>query len=255
MKKMKKLIVGNWKMNPVEQEDAKDIVKAVKRASGKLKKSQVVVCPPFVYTSFFSKTKGGNFFLGAQNANHEISGSFTGEVGYSMLYQLGVRFVIVGHSERRKMGETDELINKKVKSIVNDGGMTAIVCVGEAIRDHNGDYLELIKKQIHVALTDIPKKLLPQVVIAYEPIWAIGGASAMSPRDLHEMSIYIRKVLNDMFSIASDDTRIIYGGAVDKVNAEELIREGNVAGFLVGRQSLVPKDFIEIMKVVDSLKF
>lgn len=252
MKKMKKLIVGNWKMNPVEVEDAKDIVKAVKRASGKLKRSQVVVCPPFVYTSLFSKTKGGNFFLGAQNANHEMSGSFTGEVSYSMLYQLGVRFVIVGHSERRKMGETDELVNRKVKSVVNSG-MSAIICVGESTRDHNGDYLELIKKQIHTALTDVPKKILNQVVIAYEPIWAIGSTQAMGPRDLHEMSIYIKKVLNDMFGIASDDIRIIYGGAVDSVNAENLIQEGNVSGFLVGRQSLVPKDFVEIMKAVDSI--
>lgn len=252
MKKMKKLIVGNWKMNPVEVEDAKDIVKAVKRASGKLKRSQVVVCPPFVYTSLFSKTKGGNFFLGAQNANHEMSGSFTGEVSYSMLYQLGVRFVIVGHSERRKMGETDELVNRKVKSVVNSG-MSAIICVGESARDHNGDYLEFIKKQIHTALTDVPKKILNQVVIAYEPIWAIGSTQAMGPRDLHEMSIYIKKVLNDMFGIASDDIRIIYGGAVDSVNAENLIQEGNVSGFLVGRQSLVPKDFVEIMKAVDSI--
>lgn len=239
-------------MNPVEVEDAKDIVKAVKRASGKLKRSQVVVCPPFVYTSLFSKTKGGNFFLGAQNANHEMSGSFTGEVSYSMLYQLGVRFVIVGHSERRKMGETDELVNRKVKSVVNSG-MSAIICVGESTRDHNGDYLELIKKQIHTALTDVPKKILNQVVIAYEPIWAIGSTQAMGPRDLHEMSIYIKKVLNDMFGIASDDIRIIYGGAVDSVNAENLIQEGNVSGFLVGRQSLVPKDFVEIMKAVDSI--
>lgn len=248
---MKKLIVGNWKMNPVEVEDARDIVKAVKRAGSKLKKSQVVVCPPFVYLPLFSK-KSSNFFLGAQNANAETLGSFTGEVSYSMLYQLGVRFVILGHSERRKMGESDELINKKVKSVVNSG-MTAIVCVGEPVRDHNGDYLEFIKKQIHVALTDVPKKLLGQIVIAYEPIWAIGASEAMSPRDLHEMSIYIKKVLNDMFGFSSDDTRIIYGGAVDRVNASQLITEGNVSGFLVGRQSLVPKDFVEIMKMVDGI--
>lgn len=250
MKKVKKLIVGNWKMNPVEVEDARDIVKAVKRAGSKLKKSQLVVCPPFIYIPLFSK-KSSNFFLGSQNANHENLGSFTGEVSYSMLYQFGVRFVIVGHSERRKMGETDVLVNRKVKSVVNDGGMTAIVCVGESTRDHNGDYLELIKRQIHIALTDVPKKLLSQVVIAYEPIWAIGATQAMSPRDLHEMSIYIKKVLNDMFGIASDDTRIIYGGAVDTMNAENLINEGNVSGFLIGRQSLVPKDFVEIMKLVD----
>ncbi|TSC70143.1 MAG: triosephosphate isomerase (TIM) [Parcubacteria group bacterium Gr01-1014_46] len=250
MKKVKKLIVGNWKMNPVEVEDAREIVKVVKRASGKLKKSQVVVCPPFVYLSLFSKSKGGNFFLGAQNANTEMLGSFTGEVSYSMLYQFGVRFVILGHSERRKMGESDDLINKKVKSVVNSG-MSAIVCVGESTRDHNGDYLEFIKNQILLALRDVPKKLLGQIVIAYEPIWAIGASQAMNSRDLHEMSIFIKKVLKDSFGFSSDDTRIIYGGAVDRVNADLLIKEGNVSGFLIGRQSLVPKDFVEIMKLVD----
>ncbi len=237
-------------MNPVEVEDAREIVKVVKRASGKLKKSQVVVCPPFVYLSLFSKSKGGNFFLGAQNANTEMLGSFTGEVSYSMLYQFGVRFVILGHSERRKMGESDDLINKKVKSVVNSG-MSAIVCVGESTRDHNGDYLEFIKNQILLALRDVPKKLLGQIVIAYEPIWAIGASQAMNSRDLHEMSIFIKKVLKDSFGFSSDDTRIIYGGAVDRVNADLLIKEGNVSGFLIGRQSLVPKDFVEIMKLVD----
>lgn len=240
-------------MNPVNQEEAKDIVSRVKRASAKLKKSQVVVCPPHIYIPLFSKLKGGNFFLGAQNANHEMLGSFTGEVSYSHLYQFGVRFVILGHSERRKMGETDELINKKVKSVVNSG-MTAIVCVGEKTRDHNGDYLDVIKDQIASALQDIPKKLLENVVIAYEPIWAIGASEAMNPRELHEMSIFIKKTLKDFFGIMGEDARVIYGGSVDIVNADSLVRDGDVSGLLIGRESLKSKTFIEIAKLVDSIR-
>lgn len=253
MKKVKKLIVGNWKMNPVEEYKARDIVKQVKRASDKLKRSEVVICPPYLYLPLFAKAKGKNFKMGSQNAHHELSGSFTGEVSFSQVYQFGVRFVIVGHSERRKMGETDEMVNSKVKSVINSG-MSAIICVGESARDTNGDYLDLIKNQIRNALNDVPKKLLGNIVIAYEPIWAIGAKEAMSPRDLHEMTIYIKKVLNDTFGFVSEDVRIIYGGSVDKVNADTLIQEGNVSGFLVGRQSLVPKDFIEIMKLVDEVK-
>ncbi len=240
-------------MNPVEEYKARDIVKQVKRASDKLKRSEVVICPPYLYLPLFAKAKGKNFKIGSQNAHHELSGSFTGEVSFSQIYQFGVRFVIVGHSERRKMGETDEMVNSKVKSVINSG-MSAIICVGESARDTNGDYLDLIKNQIRNALNDVPKKLLGNIVIAYEPIWAIGAKEAMSPRDLHEMTIYIKKVLNDTFGFVSEDVRIIYGGSVDKVNADTLIQEGNVSGFLVGRQSLVPKDFIEIMKLVDNVK-
>ena len=252
MKKVKKLIVGNWKMNPVDESKAKEIVRQVKKVSLKLKKSQVVVCPPFVYLPLFAKSKSKNFSMGSQNAHHEMSGSFTGEVSYSMLYQFGVRFVIIGHSERRKMGEADEVINRKVKSVVNSG-MTAIICVGESERDSNGDYLDVIKKQILNAIVDVPKKLMENIVIAYEPVWAIGGTTAMSPRDLHEMTIYIKKVLNDAVGLSSSDVRILYGGSVDRVNADTLIKEGNVSGFLVGRQSLVPKDFVEIVKLVDQV--
>jgi triosephosphate isomerase len=239
-------------MNPVDESKAKEIVRQVKKVSLKLKKSQIAVCPPFVYLPLFAKSKGKNFSMGSQNAHHEMSGSFTGEVSYSMLYQFGVRFVIVGHSERRKMGEADEVINRKVKSVVNSG-MTAIICVGESERDNNGDYLDVIKKQILNAIVDVPKKLMENIVIAYEPVWAIGGTTAMSPRDLHEMTIYIKKVLNDAVGLSSSDVRILYGGSVDRVNADTLIKEGNVSGFLVGRQSLIPKDFVEIVKLVDQV--
>lgn len=247
---MKKLVVGNWKMNPVSIEEAKDIIKSVKRVSASLKKTQVVICPPFVYLSLFSNLKNRNLILGAQNAHHDQIGSFTGEVSHAELYQFGVRFVIVGHSERRKMGEDDELINKKVKSVVNSG-MTAIVCVGESSRDHNGDYFDFIKHQILKALKDVSKKLLSRVVIAYEPIWAVGATAAMTPRDLHEMSIFVKKILKDAYGISSDEIRILYGGSVDRINADNLVREGNVSGLLIGRESLKAKTFTEIVKLID----
>jgi triosephosphate isomerase len=252
MKKQKKLIVGNWKMNPQSLVDAKKIALGVKRIMKSVKRSQVVLCPPFVYISPLSGVPKGQLFLGAENVHHEMSGSFTGEVSYSQLPQFNVTHVIVGHSERRKMGETSELINKKALSVINYG-MTAIVCIGESVRDPNGDYYNFIKGQIADALKDVPKKLLDRVVVAYEPIWAIGAKEAMSPRDLHEMSIFIRKVLKDLFGIASDSVRILYGGSADRVNCDALVREGEVSGLLVGRQSLVPADFVEMIKLIDAI--
>jgi len=251
MKKVKKLVIGNWKMNPENQEDAKKIGREVKRGVLNIKKTNVVVCPPFIYLTLLSNLPKGSLFLGAQNTNSEDRGSFTGEVSPTQLYDSGVRFIIIGHSERRKMGENDELINRKVRAVVG-GGMTAIVCIGESNRDDGGEYYSFIKHQILSALKDVPKKLLGQVVIAYEPIWAIGAKESMSPSDLLETSIYIRKVLKDAFAIAGDSIQIIYGGSVDRTNADRLVKEGNVNGLLVGRESLKPKDFLEIIKLVDS---
>lgn len=252
MKKQKKLVVGNWKMNPLTLEDAKNILNNVKKISPKLKKTEVVICPPYIYIPLLSKTRVKNLSIGAQNAHYEINGSFTGEVSFAELDQFGVDFVILGHSERRKMGEDNVLINKKIKAITGCG-MKAILCIGESQRDHGGDYLSFIRSQISECLKDIPKKSIDNVIIAYEPIWAIGAKDAMSPVDLHEMNIFIKKVLRDAFGVLADDVRVIYGGAVDKNNAFELVKEGNVSGFLVGRESLKAKDFVEIIKIIESI--
>ena len=245
-------MVGNWKMNPQSLDEAKEIVREVKKITAKLKKTEVVLCPPFVYVGSVSSSPKNNIYFGAQDAHPEASGSFTGEVSSSQLYQFGVRFVIVGHSERRKMGESDELVNKKVKSVLGEG-MTAILCVGEDKRDHHGEYFNFIKSQILLGLKDVQKKVLLRVVIAYEPIWAIGAKEAVKPSELHEMSIFIRKVLKDLYGPFGDDVKILYGGSADKINAESLVREGNVAGLLVGRESLRPKAFIEMIKIIDSI--
>lgn len=252
MKKQKKLVVGNWKMNPTTLDEAKSIVAEVKKGIKNIKKTNVVLCPSFVYLQQFSSGLKSPLFLGAQNVHHETLGSFTGEVSYAEISDLGVQYVILGHSERRKMGETDEIINKKVKSVVNSK-MTAIVCIGENSRDEHGDFYAVIKEQLHLALKDVSKRVLANVVIAYEPVWAIGAKEAMNPTDLHEMSIFIKKVLQDMFGDLSSDVQVIYGGAVGKFNADMLIKSGNVSGFLIGRESLRPRDFVEIIKIVDSI--
>jgi triosephosphate isomerase (TIM) len=252
MKRQKKLIVGNWKMNPTSLDDARKIATTVKRFMNSVHRTSVVICPPFVYLSPLSSLPKGSIYLGAQNANGELSGPYTGEVSFSQFYDFKVSFVILGHSERRKMGETDEIVNKKVKSVTSNR-MKAIVCVGESVRDRDGEYLSVIKNQIHKALKDVNKRNLDKVIIAYEPLWAIGAKEAIGPRDLHEMSIYIRKVLKDMFGSLSDSILVIYGGDVDRVNADSLVRDGNVSGLLIGRASLRPKDFVEIIKLVDSI--
>ncbi|MCX6701942.1 MAG: triose-phosphate isomerase [Candidatus Zambryskibacteria bacterium] len=252
MKKQKKLVVGNWKMNPQSLEEAKKLATSVKRAMRGIKKTNVVLCPPFIYLSSLSSSAGNSFFLGAQNANYEALGPFTGEVSFSELSQFKVDYVILGHSERRKMGESDELINKKIRAVVG-GGMTAIICVGESVRDINGDFYNFIKQQITSALKDVSKKLLDQIVIAYEPIWAIGASAPVSPAELCEMSIFIKKVLKDLCGAFSGGIKVIYGGDADKVNADILVRDGNVSGLLVGRESLRAKDFIEIIKLVDAI--
>jgi triosephosphate isomerase (TIM) len=251
MIRKKKLVVGNWKMFPERHEEAKKIVAEVKKITPKLKKTTVVICPPFIYIPLFSKLGRGSLKLGAQNTNPESQGSFTGEVSVSQIEQFGVDFVIVGHSERRKMGETDLEVNKKIRSVINYG-ISPILCVGEAVHDHNGDYLDFIKNQIVLGLKGVEKKNISKVVIAYEPIWAVGAKEAMKPNDVHEMTIYIKKVLSDMYGEYAGGVSILYGGAVDKFNAEKIIKEGNVSGFLVGRQSLVPKDFVEIIKIVEN---
>ena len=210
------------------------------------------MCPPFVYLPIIAPMTSPTVLLGAQNAFEVPAGAHTGEVSFSQLPQFNVDFVIVGHSERRAMGESDEIINKKVLAVTNEG-MTAILCVGEKIRDKQGDYFAVVREQIVSDLKNFSKKSLSSLVVAYEPVWAVGSNAAMSPRDIHEMFIFIKKVLRDLYGTLGDSVRIIYGGSVFPDNAGEIIRDGFVQGLLVGRDSLNAKNFSEIIREVDSL--
>jgi len=254
MKKNKRLIVANWKMNPETVGEAKEIFRKTKASFKNLKNIKVVICPPFVYLSDLEKLLGSNqkqFCLGAQDMFWEKGGSFTGEISAGMLKKES--YVILGHSERRDLGETDEMISKKVNSALK-AGLQTILCIGEKERDDHGEYLHFLRGQLTHSIGKLSKSLLDNLIIAYEPVWAIGKAEAMKANDIYETSIFIKKILVEIFGQKTDiNVPILYGGSVSDKNAREIITLGEVQGLLVGRQSLDPEKFGELLKIVDSL--
>lgn len=247
----KKIVIANWKMNPQTLKEAKVISKGIVKACQKLKKTTVVIAPPFPFLAALSLSK--KVFLGSQDAFWGSVGAQTGEVSVSMLKSLKVSYVILGHSERRLLGETDAFVAKKILGALK-AGITPIVCIGERERDNHGDYLSFIENQIRSTLQGISRKEIAKIVIAYEPVWAIGktAAEAMDSRKLHEMTIFIHKTLVSMFGRENaEKVRLIYGGSVESSNAHDLIVNGNVSGFLVGHASLDPKGFGEIVRATD----
>lgn len=253
----RKIIVGNWKMNPTSLAEAQNIFKKVKSTASRLTSTHVVMCPPLVYISKFSGGKGGRIkplvAVGAQNVFSEPQGAFTGEVSAPMLKDLGVSHVIVGHSERRATGETDEVVSKKALAVL-EAGMHPIICVGESERDAHALYLETLKNQIKNSLAKIPRKLLNQIIVAYEPVWAIGAKEAMDSATIEEISIFIKKVLSDIGDHESAiSTPILYGGSINFRNAPDIMSRGKVDGLLVGRESVNTPGFVELLKAVDVL--
>lgn len=248
---MKKLIIGNWKTNPDSGEEAKSIARAIKRGAGKAK-SDIVICPPFIYLGAVKNILGkGKIMIGAQDVSGEINGAHTGEVSADMIRDAGARFAVIGHSERRAMGETDETINKKVKSALKSR-LIAVLCVGERERDSHGYYLAAVKKQIEHAFAGIPGTLLPNIVVAYEPVWAVGNKNfhTATPHDAVEMALFIKKTLADKYGAKrASSLRVLYGGSVNSKNAGEFLAENGIAGLLVGRESLSPKQFLAIASV------
>ena len=251
----KRIIVGNWKMNPSSLEEAKRIYRSIRKTSKKLSIStEIVICPPFLYLkSFLNKNLENNIKIGAQNIFSEEQGSFTGEISISMLKNLDVSYVIIGHSERRNMGETDEIISKKIQ-LVLDFGLSPILCIGEKERNPDGNYLHFIKEQIKNSLNKVQKRHINKLIIAYEPLWAIGVKEAMNPSDIHEMSLFIKKVLSDIYGHNNAvSTKILYGGSVNFRNAMDIITLGQVNGLLVGRESINSVGFSELLKSIDSI--
>ncbi len=250
----KKIIVGNWKMNPTTFDEAKRIYKSTKTIASKLKNVSVIACPPFVYTSAFLKTKAeSSVAIGVQNAYFEAQGSYTGEISPLMLKDLGVKYAIIGHSERRVRGETDEMIAKKVQLLL-ETGIKVILCVGEKERNEDGSHLDFIKNQIKCSLDKVNSKNISNLLVAYEPVWAIGAKEAMDSASIYEMSLFIKKVLSDIYGHEEAiSTPILYGGSVNFRNASEIFITGKVDGLLVGRESVNPPGFTELLKAVDSI--
>lgn len=251
---MKKIIVGNWKMNPLTMLEAKNIFKTTKNIASKIKDVDIVVCPPYVYLSNLLNTRKDKLVsVGAQDVFFEEQGSFTGYISSSMLKGLGVSHVIIGHSERRIQGEMDHIISKKVLAVL-ESGLTAILCIGEKERNDQGSHLDFLKLQIKNSLNKVPKRLIDNLIIAYEPVWAIGAKEAMSPDMIHEMSIFVKKVLSDIYGHdKAVSTLVLYGGSVNFRNARDIIKEGGVDGLLVGRESISPVGFVELLKSIENL--
>ncbi|MEK7501824.1 MAG: triose-phosphate isomerase [Patescibacteria group bacterium] len=251
----KRLIIGNWKMNPITLVEARKIARRIKRVAPDLTKAEAVICPPSPFIAGCSPKKAiKNFHIGAQMVSYEeSSGPFTGEVSAPMLRGLGCEYVIVGHSEQRKQGDTDAIVSKRMKAVL-DAGMVAVVCVGEAARDEGGIYLEDLKNQVKNSFMDIPKKYVGDIVIAYEPIWAIGAKEAMPPEQVYEMSLFVKKVFSDVFGVDNGlKVKVLYGGSVNFRNAVLIITVGKVDGLLVGRESVNVSGFVELLKAVDAV--
>lgn len=251
---MKPLIVANWKMNPQAPDEAKRIFNYIKIS---VKDSEVIICPPFVYLPVLNslisarkKNGGGGIKLGAQNCFWEEIGAFTGEISPSMIKGIGCRYVILGHSERRRyFNETDEMINKKLTAAL-EAGIRPILCVGETLEQkERGEGPAVLRTQIENGLRGISKKDMPKISIAYEPMWAIGTGKSCGIEDAIVMSLVIRKIAAQKYSRSvSDKIMVLYGGSVNSKNAASYIKEAKMNGLLVGGASLDPKEFLKIIK-------
>ena len=250
----KKIIVGNWKMNPATLTEAKHIVRKIKSVASTLGNVEVIMCPPAVFAAPCSPKRGDrSFHLGSQDVSFESGGAHTGEISALMLTDIGVEYVLVGHSERRKVGDTDLIVSKKVKAILEEE-MIAVVCVGEDVREENGVYLDTLKEQIKVSLAGISHKQALHIVLAYEPVWAIGAKEAMAPEQIYEMSLFVKKIFADIFGQdAAMKLKVLYGGSANFRNAADIVNVGKVDGLLVGRESVNAAGFIEMLKAVDSI--
>jgi len=257
-KTSKKIIISNWKMNPVTLKEAEKLFLSVAKSVSRFKKTDIVICPPFVYLERIKSIswRAKNVSLGAQDAYPGDVGAYTGEVSADMLYNLGARYVILGHSERRSMGENNDHVNKKIKGALSSG-LVPVLCVGETSRDEDHSYFAAVKQQLEECLSGVPKGAISKVIIAYEPVWAISttpGRKDATPFDCREMVIFIKKVLTDKFGAKVEMPRIIYGGSVNEKDAEGFLRDGAVDGLLPGRASLYPSKFVQIVQIAEELK-
>ncbi len=246
----KPIVAGNWKMNKTVAE-AVALVTDIKRDLAECSGVDVVLCPPFTALSAVSETiTGTQLDLGAQNMHWEASGAYTGEVAAGMLRELFCHYVILGHSERRAyFGESDEIVNKKVKAALA-ANLRPIVCVGEQLEDRDAGRTEaVVEQQVRGSLAGCSAREWADVVIAYEPVWAIGTGRTATPEQAQDVHAFIRSVVREMVddSIAQS-VRIQYGGSMKPANAKELIGQPDIDGGLIGGAALDARSFVEIVQ-------
>src|SRR6266851_597113 len=251
MNKARKLIIaGNWKMNKTVAE-ALDLVQGLKRELANIKEVAIVICPPFTALSEVSKAVlNTNLRLGAQNMNEHNFGACTGEIAAGMLKEFSVRYVILGHSERRQyQNESDDLIAKKALAVLA-ASLKPIVCVGETLAEREAGRTEkVLETQVSGSLAGVTREQMAETIIAYEPVWAIGTGKTAAPAQVQEAHAFIRGLLGKMFDeTVARRVRIQYGGSVKASNARELMSQPDVDGALVGGASLEARSFADIIK-------
>ena len=251
MKERKLIIAGNWKMNKTAAE-ALDLVNDLKLELAAVKDVDIVVCPPFTALSEVSKSilSAKNLALGAQNMSEHNVGAYTGEIAATMLKEFSVRYVILGHSERRQyQNESDELIAKKAKA-AHAASLKPIVCVGETLNERESGHMEkVLETQTRGSLAGLTKEQVVETVIAYEPVWAIGTGKTASAQQAQEAHAFIRGIIGKMFDEnVARKVRIQYGGSVKPANAKELMALPDVDGALVGGAALEVRSFADIVK-------
>lgn len=256
MKEIQKiLIVANWKMKITSLDSAKKLFAAEKAVGNKLRHVETLIAPSTMYLEPLSKlVTGHRVLLAAQDVFYEDAGAFMNETSPKMLKDRKITHSIVGHSDRRARGESNAIVAQKIRACLANN-IVPIVCIGETERTADMNHLKFLKTQITESFAGLPKAALGKIVVAYEPVWAISttpGARDATPEDCREMVLFIRKVLSDMFGLAkSNHIRFLYGGSVERDNAEAFLREGEVSGLLVGSASIDAKHFADILIVAE----
>jgi triosephosphate isomerase len=254
---MKNMIVaGNWKMN-IDFSEAEDlIVEIAEGIEEKSAKVEVIVCPPYLYLEMATDIEQeSNLFIGAQNISQFENGAYTGEISASMLQSLGVRFSIIGHSERRKyFNETDEVLLQKV-DIALKYEIMPIFCIGEVLEERNaGNHFEVVKSQLENTVFKLSSEDFEKITLAYEPVWAIGTGVTATKEQAQEMHAYIRSLIAQKFNAnIADECFILYGGSCNASNAHELFSQADVDGGLIGGASLKADEFLKIVDIAEAI--
>ncbi len=246
---MKTLVLGNWKLHPTTSKQAVTLASEIKKASKGLT-AELAIAPTFVHLQVVQDklTKNSAVALAAQDISTQPLGPFTGEVSAKQLKDIGVKYVIIGHSERRAAGESNDEVNAKIRAALA-AKINPVVCIGESERNQHGDFFNHIEAQIKSLSSGFNANEIKKINIAYEPIWAIGTGDAATAEDVREMQLFILSVLTKLYDKnTASKVRLLYGGSVKPHNAKELHQEGGMNGFLVGGASLKVKDFAAIAR-------
>ncbi|SEB77529.1 triosephosphate isomerase [Tenacibaculum sp. MAR_2009_124] len=250
----KNIVAGNWKMNK-NLKEAKELIKGIKKgvSAKKAKGKRVIIAPSFInLSSAVKRTKKSIIQVAAQNMHEAKSGAFTGEVSADMLSEIGIEIVILGHSERRSIfAESNELLAKKVDTALANN-LEVIFCFGESLEDRKSEkHFEVVETQLRESLFHLLKENFSNIILAYEPVWAIGTGETATPEQAQEMHAFIREVLEKEYNKElADSVSILYGGSVKPANADEIFSKPDVDGGLIGGASLKPNDFLAIVEAI-----